>query len=105
MMIAKIVAIFTLVGLCYGGFHFFDCWVAKSTELRAAEASIQSLSTRLDLKIEGDRLSTTQGRLWALEDRYGSNPDQVSDPNIKMQMKELKSQIPILEDKVKRLSK
>ena len=88
-----------------GAFLWFDSKYAKCADVRMAQASIEGVERRLDHKIAGDSLERTQARLWALEDRHGANPDKVQDPHIKMQMKELKAQIPILEDKVKKLGK
>ena len=102
---AKIVSILTIMAFLSGAFLWFDSKYAKCADVKMAQASIEGVERRLDHKIAGDSLDRTQVSLWALEDRYGSNPDTVQDPNIKQRMKELKAQIPILEDKVKRLGK
>ena len=102
---AKIISILTIMAMLSGGFLWFDSKYAKCADVKMAQASIEGVERRLDLKIEGDRLDRTQARLWSLEDRHGADPDKVQDPHIKQQMKELKAQIPILEDKVKRLGK
>jgi hypothetical protein len=93
-MTAKIVAVLTLLGLVYGGLTWVDGRYAKCADQKAIER-------RLDIKIEGDVLNQKQQRLWQLEDRYGSDPDKVQNPEIKVQMKEMKSGIAIQQDRLK----
>lgn len=95
-MITKIVAVFTLLGILYGAAAFIDNRYAKAQEQKAVER-------RLDIKIEGDILNQKQDRLWKLEDRYGSDPDKVQNPEIKLQMKEIKAEIAVQTDRLKGL--
>jgi hypothetical protein len=104
-MVGKLVSILTLIGFVFATFFWLDSNYAKCADVQMVQASVEGVGRRLDLKIQGDNLDRTQARLWSLEDRYGADPDRVQDPHIKQQMKELKSQIPILEDKVKKLGK
>jgi archaellum component FlaC len=94
--VAKILSILTIIGMAFGVFFYVDAHYAKCAEVKAIER-------RLDYKIESDKLTATQARLWSLEDRYGSDPDKVQNPEIKQQMKELKSSLNGLEDRVKKL--
>jgi hypothetical protein len=95
-MIAKIAGVLTVLGILYGVGSFVDNRYAKAQEQKAVER-------RLDIKIEGDILDQKQGRLWKLEDRYGSDPDKVQNPEIKMQMKEIKAGIAVQQDRLKGL--
>jgi hypothetical protein len=95
-MVAKIVAVLTLLGLIYGGLSWIDNRYAKCQEMK-------SIERRLDVKIEGDILNQKQDRLWKLEDRYGADPDKVQNPEIKVQMKEMKSGIAVQQNRLKAL--
>ena len=95
-MTSKIIAILTLLGLIYGGLAWVDGRYAKCADQKAIER-------RLDIKIEGDILNQRQQRLWQLEDRYGSDPDKVQNPEIKTQMKEIKAGIGMQQDRLKAL--
>ena len=66
-------------------------------------ADQKAIERRLDIKIEGDILNQRQQRLWQLEDRYGSDPDKVQNPEIKTQMKEIKAGIGMQQDRLKAL--
>jgi hypothetical protein len=98
MTFRQAVTLGSLIGMVSGTVYFLDARFAKCAEVKIIER-------RLDYKIESDKLNTTQGRLWALEDRYGSNPDAVLNPEVKQQMKELKSTVNTLEGRVKALER
>lgn len=95
---AKVIATLTLIGMAFGVLFWADGRFAKCAEVRAIER-------RLDYKIESDKLSTAQGRLWTLEDRYGSDPQKVQNPEVRTQMKELKATVNTLENRVKALER
>ena len=61
-IIAVIIGLCTLVGIGYK----YDQRLAKAEDVR-------QLSTRLEQKIQSDRLSNLQERIWSYEDRYGTN--------------------------------
>ena len=95
-MIAKIVAVLTLVGLIYGGLCFVDSRYAKS-------ADTKSLEKRVNLMETGTVLNQKQSRLWAYEDRYGVDAAKVSDPNTRQEMKQLQVDVPVLRERMKAL--
>ncbi len=95
---SRIIAILTLIGMAFAVFFWADARFAKCEMVKAIER-------RLDYKIEADKLSASQARLWSLEDRYGSNPDKVQNPEVKQQMKELKATVNTLENRLKTLEK
>ena len=66
-VIAIIIGFCTLTGLGYK----YDQRLAKAEDVNM---SIQKLSTRLEQKIQDDRLNNIQERMWRLEDRYGKDP-------------------------------
>jgi hypothetical protein len=66
-IIAIIIGLCTLSGLMYK----YDQRLAKAADV---SMSIQKLSTRLEQKIQDDRLNNIQERIWRLEDRYGKDP-------------------------------
>lgn len=61
-VIVIIIGLCTLVGMGYK----YDQRLAKAEDVR-------QLSTRLEQKIQSDRLSNLQERIWSYEDRYGTN--------------------------------
>ena len=93
---SKIIAILTIIGMCFGVFFYVDANYAKCADVKAIER-------RLDYKIETDKFSASQGRLWQLEDRYGPDPDRVQNKEVRQQMKELKTEVEIHRDRVRRL--
>ena len=95
-MITKIISIFTLLGFTFGIYFYIDSHYAKCADVKIIEQ-------RLDYKIESDKLITTQERLWKLEDRFGSDPDKIQDQVMRQRMKELKSEIEIQRERVKKL--
>lgn len=95
---AKIIAVLTLISMAFGVFFWVDTRFAKCAEVKA-------IDRRLDYKIESDKLNATQARLWTLEDRYGSDPDKVQNPEARQKMKELKVDLGHLEDRVRNLEK
>ena len=95
---AKAISILTLIGMAFGVFFYLDTHYAKCAEVKAIER-------RLDYKIESDKLNATQDRLWTMEDRYGPDPDKVVDPTVRQRMKELKSDLVTIKDRVNKLEK
>jgi hypothetical protein len=93
---SRIIAILTIIGMAFGVFFYLDSNYAKCAEVKAIER-------RLDYKIESDKLTTTQGRLWRMEDRYGADPDKIQDKDVRQQMKELKVDIDVQKERVKHL--
>lgn len=68
-------------------------YVAKNKDLKLVEY-------RLNQKIIQDDYKFVQRRIWALEDRYGTNPAAMP-PDIKRQYRELKMQLKDLARKIK----
>lgn len=61
-----IIGIITLLAMGYK----YDGRLAKAEDVNK---SIQSISIRLEQKIQSDRLSNIQQRIWQYEDRYGTD--------------------------------
>ena len=53
----------------------YDERLAKAEDVNK---SIQALSIRLEQKIQDDRLSNIQQRIWNLEDRYGTDKTKMT---------------------------
>lgn len=92
----QLVSIVTIIGMAFGAYFFLDSRYAKCGDVKAIER-------RLDVKIEGDILNQQQNRLWAMEDRYGSDPDKIQDQDKRQQMKELKVNIENQRNRVRSL--
>jgi hypothetical protein len=95
-MITKLAAIGAILAFLSGFGLWIDNRYAKCQEMK-------SIERRLDVKIEGDILNQKQDRLWKLEDRYGADPDKVQNPEIKVQMKEMKAGIAVQQNRLKAL--
>jgi hypothetical protein len=93
-MIAKLVAILTLLALVFGGFFWLDGHYAKCAE-------VKTLEKRVNLFEANTVLNTKQSRLWAYEDRYGTDPAKVSDPITRQEFKQLQVDVPVLRNKIK----
>jgi hypothetical protein len=94
--IGAIVTVLTIVGMAFGIYFFLDANYAKCQDVKAIER-------RLDYKIESDKLSTSQDRLWKLEDRYGVDASYATDPTVRQHMKELRTTVDEQRDRVRRL--
>lgn len=70
LYIGIVIAGFTLVIMGYN----YDARLAKAEDVNK---SIQKLSIRLEQKIQEDRLANIQERIWALEDRYGTDQSKM----------------------------
>lgn len=70
LYIGILIGILTLITMGYK----YDERLAKAEDVNK---SIQKLSIRLEQKIQEDRLSNIQERIWALEDRYGTDKSKM----------------------------
>ena len=66
LYIGIVIGVLTLITMGYK----YDERLAKAEDVNK---SIQALSQRLEQKIQDDRLSNIQQRIWNLEDRYGTD--------------------------------
>jgi predicted nucleic acid-binding Zn-ribbon protein len=110
VMIAKLVAIGTILGMLFGAGLWIDNRYAKSAETKAEIQTAKDDTKRVekDFKIfsTGIARDTKQNRLWSLEDRYKTkDPTQVSNPSDRQEMRQLQMEVPALGNKLDALEK
>ncbi len=85
-LIGGLLALLTLVGICYGVLFWMDERYASSKE-------VVQIAQRLDYKIMADQLQSIQERIWRIEDRYRNKPMDDTAREELRQLRELKAQI------------
>ena len=84
--IAPLVTVATFIAVLFGGYAWIDARYAKAEQ-------VSQLERRLDIKTTGDFLQQTQARIWQLEDRLKTNPNDVTAQEELRKLKEEKEQL------------
>lgn len=69
--IATIIALLTIIGICFSVYFYFERRYALAEDLKKVES-------RLDYKILSDRLQSIQDRIWKIIDRCSGKPTDVT---------------------------
>jgi hypothetical protein len=93
-MVLKLIALFTLISLCFGVYFYFERRYALAQDLRKVE-------NRLDYKIVSDQVVSIQERIWLIQDRCNGKPPL--DDTVKEELRELEMRREILKDRLRRM--
>jgi hypothetical protein len=69
--IAPLITVASFIAVLFGGFFWIEGRYAKAQDFR-------QLDRRLEIKVTGDFLQQTQARIWQLQDRIKTKPDDIT---------------------------